>query len=284
MSPVVPLPEELRRGPFRTSTAAALGVSARVLTGRRFVRLFRDVYVVREIADDPWTRPDGALLIAPHAVLGHATAARAWALPVPELVGRTVHLLVPPGSPSPRRPGLAVHETSIPSVDIAVREGRRVAVPGRVLADLAGDWTLADLVALGDVAAARGLLDQADLLRRVDSGAGRRGVATLRRAAVLLDPSAPSATSSRLRVLLVTAGLPPPVHVDLDRVGWPDHGVMLEADEIDLRLRPDVLVSRTWDLLRAHGWEPSLPRPATHDAMAALGVFRTAPRWGGRPA
>ena len=276
------LPDPLSTGPFRTATAAAFGVTPRMLAGRRFVRLFRDVYVLRALAGEPWVRPAGALLLAPHGALGHVTAARAWDLPAPAVrPGRPepVHLVVPPGTSVPRRPGLTIHEVGLPARDVAERDGRPVTVPGRLLADVAADWALADLVACGDAALARGLVDHPDLCARLSRGCGRRGITALRRAVPLLDGTAPSPAASRLRVLVVVAGMPQPVHVDVDRLGWPEQGVLLEADEHDLWLRPDVLVTRTWDLLRAHGWCPARPRPATHEALAALGVFRTPPRW-----
>ena len=48
MRPGTPIPPELLSRPFRRRDAARFGLSRRVLQGRRFVRLFDDVYAVTE--------------------------------------------------------------------------------------------------------------------------------------------------------------------------------------------------------------------------------------------
>ena len=226
-------PVDLTGAPFRTATAVACGLTPRMLANERFVRLFRDVYVVAELADDPAVRASGALLLAPHAVIGHGTAARLWDLPLPAASAEDagtdaeepVHLLVPPGTAAPRRAGLVVHEVPVPPEDVAVRDGLPLAVPARVLVDVATCWCLADLVALGDAALARGLLDEVDLARRVHEQRGRRGIAAARRVMTRLDGASPSAADSRLRVLLQSADLPRPRHEGEGVLGWPAYGL-----------------------------------------------------------
>lgn len=243
-------PVDLTGAPFRTATAVAAGLTPRMLANQRFVRLFRDVYVVAELADDPAVRASGALLLAPHAVIGHSTAARLWDLPLPAALAASsrdaateteepVHLLVAPGKAAPRRAGLVVHEVPVPPDDVAMRDGLRLTVPARVLVDVATCWCLADLVALGDAALARGLLDEVDLARRVNEQRGRRGIAAARRVMSRLDADSPSAADSRLRVLLQSADLPRPRHEDKGVLGWPEYGLRFRR-----RCRPGVAHGR----------------------------------------
>ena len=44
-----PIPAELCAGPFRRADAIRLGVTERMLQGRRFRRLLRDVYVLSDL-------------------------------------------------------------------------------------------------------------------------------------------------------------------------------------------------------------------------------------------
>ncbi len=288
------LPPPLADRPFTAAEALTAGITARTLAGRRFVRLFRDVYATRAVAAMPWARPAGALLVAPHAVLGHASAASLWGLPLPaHLTGAAepVHLIVPPGGRIPRRAGICVHEVAVPATDIAplgplagTPLPLRVAVPARVLLDVSDGWTVADVVALADAAVARHLLDIQEIYERVAAAAGRRGVTTLRRAVPLVDASSPNAVSSRVRVLLMAAGLPRPRHLDGAHLCWSTYGVVVDVDAWALVSRPERIVLRAWDQLRDAGWSPGSQRPAVQAALAAVGAFRAA-RWGlGEPA
>jgi hypothetical protein len=92
-----------------------------------------------------------------------------------------------------------------------------------------------------DLALRAGLVTVADLRVHVAEHPGAKGVARLRRVIELAEPKAESAMETRLRMLLVLAGLPPPevqvsIHDDQGRfLGRPDllyrlQGLAIEYD------------------------------------------------------
>jgi hypothetical protein len=105
---------------------------------------------------------------------------------------------------------------------------------------LADDLGLVDLVVLGDslVKAKRTTPAQ---LRAASATAAGKAAATLRRAAALVRAGVDSPMESRLRMLLVLAGLPEPVvnHIEYDEFGgwrrrfdlsFPEHRLAIEYD------------------------------------------------------
>jgi len=94
--------------------------------------------------------------------------------------------------------------------------GLRVLAPRRLFLASAATWAPADLVALGDAMLRRGLVGQDELGAAISASARRRGVRTARWALPLLDPRCDSVPESRVRLLVVLAGLPrPSCNVDL---------------------------------------------------------------------
>jgi hypothetical protein len=81
----------------------------------------------------------------------------------------------------------------------------------RTWADLAARFDLVDLVTLADAALRRRLVSRDQLEAVVASWSGRPGAALLRRAVPLVEPATDSPMETRLRLLLVLAGLPRPL-------------------------------------------------------------------------
>lgn len=151
-----------------------------------------------------------AVMAAPvDAVFTHYTAAQLHGLPVPDEL--LLHMSIEQDElprVEPRVKGLVVHR--LKKVDrFEVVGGLRIASPARTFLDLAAFLDLPDLVAYGDAAARRaGVL--VDIAEVVASGGGRRGIRLARQALALLDPRAESPMESRLRVVMILAGLPWP--------------------------------------------------------------------------
>jgi very-short-patch-repair endonuclease len=105
--------------------------------------------------------------------------------------------------------------------------GLRVVRTDVTWGDLADRLTVDDLVVLGDAMLRRGL-STLDALNRIASGTRhRRGVRLLRLAVPLLEPRTDSPMETRVRLLLVRAGLPCPqanrdVVVDGEWIARPD--------------------------------------------------------------
>lgn len=258
------VPAELDRGPFTTAQAARLGVSADVLAGRRFRRVYRSVYVRADLPDTVQLRLDAVRLLVPSAVASHHTAASLRALPVPPDV--QVHITVPDPATYPRITGIRSHVA--PLLDaVQLVAGRPVLSVPRTLTDLAAVGVgLVDLVAFGDAAVRRGWTTTEHLLVETERSAGR-GCRVARRAAALVRPRVDSPMETRLRLLLVLAGLPEPDTGQnvYDETGWvattdlqyPNYRIAIEYDGDHHRIerrrwRHDKVRCRR---LRDLGWE-----------------------------
>lgn len=221
-----------RRLPHTRRELRAAGVSdvdlRRLLRRGELVRVGHNRYV------DAISLPVAAAEIAAAGggiALSHATAARAWALPCDD--DPRVHVTVPATTRRRRLPpGTVVHRSR--RWEATVVDGFPVTTLPRTLAEVAGTSPLADAVVVLDAGLQRAT--RAEVLAEVPA----RGVHRQRalRALALTDRRAESPLESRLRVLLVLAGLPPDdvQHVIRDqgqfvaRVDlWYD-GLVVEAD------------------------------------------------------
>jgi len=111
---------------------------------------------------------------------------------------------------------------------MTTRRGLRVTSRIRTFADLGRREPLAEAVAVLDMAAHRRLVTVGQLAEWARAHVGHRGVHRLRRAIDLVEPATESPMETRLRLVLVQAGLPRPlVQVSLRNrdglfVGRPD--------------------------------------------------------------
>lgn len=210
MPPVTPIPPALLGRPFRRAEAEAEGLSRRVLQGQRFVRLFADVYAVIEVAEDMLVRAKATQLANADAALSHDSAAQHYGLPMPRRWGS--HVTVPRGrlrSITPVQAGgrVVVHETRQPQA--WAHDGWLTTIPVRTFTDLATTFGLVDLVAAGDALVRKSLATPESLIDTAQD-THRRGARLARRASELVRPRVDSATETRLRLLVVLAGLPEP--------------------------------------------------------------------------
>jgi len=146
----------------------------------------------------------------------HHSAARLLGAVVPD--GAEVHLGTASGRQSRVR-GLRLHRYAALPPLVRV-DGEPCTDPVRTFLDLAGELDLVDLVVLGDALVRAGRVSPTHLVEATARGAQRWGVAATR-AAAYVRGGVESAPESRLRVLLVLAGLPEPeVAVEVqDRAG-----------------------------------------------------------------
>lgn len=200
---------------FSRSEAVAAGVSVGRLRGPAYRQIFHDVHSRASDFRDLRVRAVAALRVAPEgALVARQTAA--------ELLGGVV----------PRSPEI---EVALPSGRMrvrGVRARRRVSTSAAriggvpvttaedTFVDLAGELGLVDLVVLGDSLVARRRTTAEVLVAAAAAVRGRHG-ALARRAAGLVRVGVDSPMESRLRMLLVLAGLPEPVvnHIEYDEWG-----------------------------------------------------------------
>jgi hypothetical protein len=213
--PVPEVPEDLIAGPFTVARARELGVGAQVLRGERWRTPFPGVRVVADYPDDVLSRCAAAALVLPaSAAFSHETAVRLHDLPTP--LGATdrpdrLHVSVPRGVVVPRLPALAGHELLWDDpTDVVHHNGLRLTSVRRTVCDLASaGWPLEELVVLGDAAIRNDRQTTRALLHaRVRAWAGRRGARRLREMLALIEDRVDSPMETRVRLLLLRAGLP----------------------------------------------------------------------------
>lgn len=272
-APRSPLPPALLARPFTVAEGYAAGMTRSQLRHPSLRAPFHGVRVPPALTDDLRTRCLAAsLLLPPAAAVDGATAAALRGLPLPWHLDPArrpdlpVEVRLPPGLPRPRTQGLRVRRgaTGPPP-----RPGQLlVASPAAAWAALGDRMHLDDLVVLGDAVARRegGL---AALRARVAVPGRLPGRRRLRAALALVRERVDSPQETRLRLLVVRAGIPEPeVNRDATADGgctWlatPDlawHDVMLALEYLgDVhrtardRWRKDVARR---EVLEDHGWK-----------------------------
>jgi very-short-patch-repair endonuclease len=179
---------------------------AAMLRRSEFRRILRSVWVHRDAIDDD-TRIRAALVLHPaDAIASHFSAARVLRLPVPEHLFEHVTVFRP--EDRRWRADLRPHVTQRPRGIITVR-GVRTTDPITTFIQLAGSLPLVDLVVLGDAIAKKYKVAPARLVAVCRATNDYYAGAALR-AARYVRRGVDSPMETRLRMLIVLAGLPEP--------------------------------------------------------------------------
>ena len=200
------IPDELTLRPFTLQEARARGISRTALSGRSWRRLGPELYCWTGWIEDPWDLLWAWLGLLPESTVFAGTTA-AWLHGIDLDPVHPIEIIVPSSSGVRSRAGLMVHRRDIASSDLVTVRGMPATSVNRTLADLCS--RLSDVEAL--VA-----MDSAVRLRLVDRAAlCRAGTRRMRKLADLAEPAG-SPMETRLRWLLLQAGLPrPEVQKDL---------------------------------------------------------------------
>ena len=191
--------------PFRRSQALASGIRDGALNGPDFRRLFYDVYIASAVVVTSAVRAEAALLVNREGShVSHHTAAELWGAYVPH--DPDTHLTVP-GSLTRRR-GIRTHRRNGVAT-VTQRAGIPVSSPTQVFLELAAVLPLVELVAVGDSLVRARRVAPAALVAAAREWRGH-GARLARRAAALVRDGVDSPMETRLRVLIVLAGLPEP--------------------------------------------------------------------------
>jgi very-short-patch-repair endonuclease len=195
------------RHPFSRADARAAGMALSELLGSRYKRILYDSYVLAAVPVTWRLRAEAALSASgPGAYASHQTAALLWGGTVPE--PSEVHITVPAGMHRSRRQGVSAHEGDFRPAPVSFR-GIALSSPAQTFIDLAEYLNLVDLVVLGDSLVKACRVSVMDLVAATAAWSGR-GVRRARRAARLVRDGVDSPMETRLRLLLVLAGLPEP--------------------------------------------------------------------------
>ncbi|SDP29571.1 Protein of unknown function [Pedococcus dokdonensis] len=193
--------------PFIHAEARAAGLSDRALRGPSFRKVFPNVYISSAIPDTLVVTCRAALRILPSdAVFSHHTAAKLWGGAVPD--DPNVHVAFN-RAVSCALPGIKVHRFNDEFAKDVRRHGLPVTSPEQTVLHLARPLDLVELTACADQLVRRRVTTQTDLLTATDRypGQGRR---LARQAALLCRDRVDSSTETRMRLLMVLAGLPEP--------------------------------------------------------------------------
>ena len=227
-----PVNIDLRR-PFTRAEAIAAGVSPSSLRGPNFRQIFRGVYIHSSVPPHPILRIQAALLIHPAlAFASHLSAARVYDLPIPYTAEE--HVSVFAEADRRRRPEIRNH-IAAEGRSVNLWRGIRVSTPDELFVELASVVGLVDLVVAGD-ALVRRRLTTPDELELACARSGDRSALTARRAAAFVRKDVDSPMETRLRMLLVLAGLPEP---DVNHKIFDEHGRLrfrLDLSYPDLKL------------------------------------------------
>ena len=221
------------RVPFSRAEAREAGISAKQLTGGRYQRLFHDLHVSAEVIPTPAVRARAVLKACPpgsHA--SHFTAAELWGAIVPSQP--LTHVSCPETGPRSQHRGVGSHRLNR-QAKVASFRGIRVSSPEQTFIELACTLPLVDLVVLGDslVKLKRTTVDV--LLSAVNARSGR-GSRLARRAAGFVRTGVDSPMETRLRMLIVLAGLPEPQVNRILRDGSGDWNKRFDLSYPELRL------------------------------------------------
>jgi hypothetical protein len=164
-------------------------------------------------------------------------------------------------------PGIVIHTYDLDTREVCFRSGIRITTPERTAYDIGRSTTASRSIPILDALANATDLKIADVVAIADANSGSRGVRRLRTALKLVDAGAESPQETRVRLLLVKAGLPRPetqiefldefgvcrIRVDM---GWRAWRVAVEYDGIQ---HWSDRHQRSWDIdriaiLEAMGW------------------------------
>ncbi len=195
------------RKPFLRRTALDAGVSPKALRGPGFRLVLPGTYVAAPTVVTPRVRARAALL--PYddgaAWASHASAARVYDLPSPTIADE--HVSVRRAGHRRRHRGVKAHVGRHSATRVV--NGVRVTEPLMLFVEMAELLTLVDLVVLGDAMVRRRLVTPEGLVRFC-ADARHKAASPARRAASYVRRDVDSPMETRLRMLIVLAGLPEP--------------------------------------------------------------------------
>ena len=170
-------------------------------------QLFRNVWIAAHLPLDRATWLAAARLVLPvDAVLCGLSAVDSYGVDVRSLDDTTVHAAFEGQVPRKRR-GLLLRQLALRPEEVLKRGGWLVTTPLRTAFDCARWLPLVEAVVVIDALAHAGFFEPGELLAFAAAHPGWRWVTRVAKAATLADSRSESPMESRLRLLLVRAGL-----------------------------------------------------------------------------
>lgn len=226
--------------PFRLAEAYERGLTWRSLQSRRWRRVSVGTYVAASTRETVELRLLAvSLRLPPGCAFSGPTAA--WLHDLESVPDAPIEVTAPAGLRISTRSGVRLRRMRLEPCEVEMRRGLTTTSPLRTLLDLGAQRDLTEAVVALDSGLHRGLIAASDLRAAAARLAGAKGSKRLRKAVAMADGASESPMETRLRVLLVLAGLPCPVvqaHlVDSDGVFvarvdlcYPTHRLCIEYD------------------------------------------------------
>ncbi|MGH3745419.1 MAG: hypothetical protein ACRDTP_11215 [Mycobacteriales bacterium] len=245
-------------------------------------RVRRGAFVPREVTDlDVLAALQREV---PRAIASHGSAA--YLLGFAEAPAKP-HVTVPHGRALEGGSYAVVHR-SRRDIPVVIVDGIRVTDPVRTVFDLARTGAPVEGVVAADAALHAGLVSVEQLRRSLGAVRGLHGASRARDAVRRCREGAQSPMETRLRLLLVSAGLPEPVlqhpvrtslgelHLDL---AWPHARIGVEYDGYTWHSDQETFARdrRRWRALAAAGWDMHpVPHADVRHPHALLSALRAA--------
>ncbi len=202
------IPRELTKRPFSLEEARRAGLTLSSLRGHAWRRLGAELYCYRGLRQEPWHLLSAWSRMLPReTVFAGATAAWLWGLDL--VPNDPVEVIVPTSSGIRSHAGLRARRCHIEPGEVVSVKSLRTTSINRTLLDLCTWAPIGDALVAMDRAVRLGLANAAALGRHPNAIRGRAGSRRLRTLA-LIAAAAESPMETRLRWLLIQAGLPPP--------------------------------------------------------------------------
>lgn len=203
------LPAELLRGPFTVDDARRAGLERWHLETSIWRRLGQGSYVWAGLEPSPLHRIQAARRRLPNgAVFGGLTAAWLHGLDVSPC--DPIDVIIPTDAGVSARAGMRVRRSTLPRKDVATARGFPVTSVVRTVADACSRVALVEGGVIVDAALHARKVELREMNRWAADNSQRHGIRPLRRALELAEPLSESPMETRLRLILVLAGLPRP--------------------------------------------------------------------------
>ena len=216
------VPGPLTSVPFTTAEAAAFGISRSALRSLPWRNVFRDVWAHESVEDSREFRLAAVRLVLGRFafVCGH-TAAWLYGIDARNRQSDLVWVGCPTGSRLRTRTGCVTREISVKATDLDLMDGVLLTTPVRTAYDCARWLSPVEGLVVADALAHEGLIGGDDLAQYRATHKGIRSVTRVDKVVAFLEPLAESPMETRVRHLLIGAGLPRPTaqHVIRDAAG-----------------------------------------------------------------
>jgi very-short-patch-repair endonuclease len=223
------VPAALRTRPFTPAEASEVGVTRGQLRGASYRRMGSGLYRWAGLKESPQLMLSavGRRLPAGAAFSGRTAA---WLHGLDVAPCDPIEVTIPETVGSGHRAGASVHRAHLGANEVVLRRALPTTSVLRTVVDLGGRDPLTEGVVAADLILHAGLVTIAELCSYAAEHPRAKGIARLRRVVELAEPRAESAMETRLRMLLVLAGLP-----------RPEAQVSIHDDQGHFLGRPDLL-------------------------------------------